>query len=358
MNILKKASILGSAGKFDSCGPRQCEIKVSNSLNGLYQSESENKNCVMLKTLMTNKCVFDCGFCSNSSRSKPFSSVSFSPDELLRVFLDARKNLGVNGLFLSSSISGNPDGVMEDIISAASLVRTRFGGYIHLKVMPGASFDFVKRACEVANRVSINLESPSSSSLRDVSDCKDFKVDILRRQSWIKRFSRSQSTQMVVRSDDSDLSVLKMSNWEYNNMGLKRVYYSAFSPVRGTFFENKDAVSLRRQNSLYKADFLLREYGFKFEEIKSVLDNDMLPFEDVKVALAKNYFSNHIDVNDASSSELLRVPGIGLVSSARVFASRGRISSFSDLKRLGVNIKRAAPFIKIEGSKQLTLNSF
>jgi predicted DNA-binding helix-hairpin-helix protein len=356
MDVLSKARILGDAGRFDSCGPKQCEVKVKDSLSGLYHAESENKNCVMLKTLMTNKCVFDCKYCPNSTTSKGGEKVSYSSDELVSVFDSVRK-LGVNGLFLSSGISGVNDSVMEDMIDSVEKIRKNFSGYVHLKVMPGTSQEMIKRASEVANRLSVNIEAPSASFLSELSDCKDFKVDILRRQAWIRRLGKSQSTQMIVSRGVSDGDVLKMSDWEYNNMGLSRVYYSAFNPVRGTLLENVASESLMRQNSLYKSDFLLRKYGFKLKELLGVMDDGMLPREDPKVVLARQYFSGPLDVKEASRDDLLRVPGIGLVSASRILKEQRVINSFSDLKKLGVR-NTAFSFIELNGQRQSSLSDF
>ncbi|MFP4567815.1 MAG: hypothetical protein ACLFN8_02630 [Candidatus Woesearchaeota archaeon] len=361
MDILRKASILGNAGRFDSCGPSQCEVKVGSNLNGLYHAPSERKDCIIFKTLMSDKCSFDCAYCPNSSRSKQKSGVSFSSSELHRVFMNARKSLGVNGLFLSSGMFGNSDDVMSSMIDAANKIRQSFGGYIHLKIMPGASFDHVKEACRVANRVSLNIEAPSASALSKFSDLKDFKVDILRRQAWIKRLGSSQSTQMIVSESVNDFDVLKMSNWEYANLDLKRVYYSALRPVKGTPLENFKAESLFRQNNLYRADFLLREYGFKLGEIQGIMEDSMLPRVDPKVLLARTYFSGRLDVNEAEFDELIRVPGIGFKSCERILSARktgSRISNFSDLRKFGANINFAAPFISIGGKVQSSLFDF
>ena len=357
MNLFRKSKLLGEAGRFDSCGPKSCESKIKNGLSGLFRSPSENKNCVMLKTLMTNKCCFDCKYCPNSSRSINKESVSFSSDELLRVFEDSRR-VGVNSLFLSSGIPSSSDKVMEDMLEGVEKIRKKFSGYVHLKIMPGTPFEFVKRAASVADRLSVNIESPNSSSLGEVSDCKDFKIDILRRQAWIKRLGKSQSTQMIVRSDDSDKNILKMANWEYKNLGLKRVYYSSFSPVKGTLMENDVCVSKKREAFLYKSDFLLRDYNFDLNDLFNVLEDDMLPSVDPKIMIAKNYFSNRLDVCEASEFDLLRVPGIGPVTARRVFFNQGKVKNFKDLKRLGVNISRASPFISIKDKKQLCLDSF
>lgn len=360
MNILKKAQILGDAGRFDSCGPKQCEIKVQNNLKGLYHAESENKNCIMLKTLMTNKCEFDCKYCPNSTTSKPQQKTTYTPDELVRVFNHAKQKLNLNGLFLSSGLTQNTDNTMENMLEAAKKIRKTFKGYIHLKIMPGTSREHIKQVTEIANRVSINIETPSADTLNEFSTCKNFKTDILRRQAWIKQLNKSQSTQMIITKQETDKEILKMTNWEYNTMNLKRVYYSAFTPINGTKLENREEETQKRQNKLYKADFLIKEYKYKIKEITNIMTGDMLPEEDPKIALAKQYFNGRADINESNWDELIRIPGIGLVTAQRILAKRKqqKISTYTELKKIGANTKRAAPYIEIKGKKQLTLTNY
>ena len=360
MSLLRKAQILGEAGKYDSCGPKQCEIKVKNNLTGLYHAESENKNCVMLKTLMTNACEFDCKYCPNSTRSAPSNKVSYTPDELVKVFRNAQQKLKLNGLFLSSGLKNSSEQVMENMLEATQKIRKTFKGYIHLKIMPGTPYEYVKRATELANRVSINIEAPSSTSLSELSDCKDFKTDILRRQAWIKRLKTSQSTQMIITKKETDKDVLRMTNWEYQTMNLSRVYYSSFNPVRGTPLEKEEPETQIRQNALYKTDFLLREYKYNIKEILQILEQDMLPREDPKLALAKKYFSGTMDINEASYEDLIRIPGIGPRSATKIMIQRKKqkITKLKELRRIGTRINAAAPFIELQGKKQLTLTQF
>jgi predicted DNA-binding helix-hairpin-helix protein len=239
MDILKKANILGNAGQYDSCGPKQCEVKVKNSLGGLYHAKSENPNCVMLKTLMSNSCNFDCKYCSNSTHCEKKNIVSYKPEELKLIFDKIRKNLKVNGLFLSSGIMGNSDKATEKMIEGVKLIRKKFDGYIHFKVLPGTSYHLIKQASELSNRMSINIEAPNKNIINELSSTKEFKTDILRRQTWIKNLKMSQSTQMIVNELMTDKEIVNMVNWQYQKMKLKRVYYSAFKPVKGTPFENK-----------------------------------------------------------------------------------------------------------------------
>jgi predicted DNA-binding helix-hairpin-helix protein len=363
MDILEKARILGNAGQYDSCGPKQCEVRVKNSLGGLYHAKSENKNCVMLKTLMSNACSFDCKYCSNSTHCEKKNIVSYTPNELNLVFNKIRKEHKANGLFLSSGIRGNPDKATEQMIEALKLVRKNFNGYIHFKVLPGTSYHLIKQASELSNRMSINIEAPNKSIINELSTTKEFKTDILRRQAWIKNLNMSQSTQMIVNELMTDKEIVNMVNWQYNEMKLKRVYYSAFKPVKGTPFENKLPESMKRENRLYNVDALFRLYNYNKKEILSVMDNGMLPNIDPKLAIARNLFKDKIEINDASFDELIKIPGIGLNSAEKIifFRENNKFKSFNDFNRklnLGSYIERAKPFLTINGERQKVLMDY
>ncbi|MGM5484440.1 MAG: radical SAM protein [Nanobdellota archaeon] len=328
MNIMQKARILGEAGRYDSCGPKECEVKVKNSLGGLYHAESENPNCIMLKTLMSNSCVHDCRYCANSGCSQ--RKTSYKPEELDRIFYHLKKKRKVNGLFLSSGVGSDPDRTMEEMIDAVRRIRRWFKGYVHLKVLPGTDRDLIKRASALADRMSINIEAPDKLKMHELSSTKDFKTDILRRQSWIKRTGVSQTSQMIINNDSSDKDIMKMARWQYNKMNLSRLYYSSFVPVKGTPMEKERAVSRTRQNRLYNIDFMTRKYGYDFREFNSIMDNGMLPREDPKMALAKKRPKASLD---SGYEELLRVPGIGPKTAKRIVEERpariyGKASAF------------------------------
>lgn len=359
MDIMQKAKLLGDAGHFDSCGPKQCEIKVKNSLSGLYHAESENRNCVMLKTLMSSSCTYDCKYCPNSTRSREKNPVEYTPEELAKLFNYTRTKLNTNGLFLSSGVTNNPDVAMEKMIDAVKIVRKTFNGYVHMKILPGASLDKVKQAAELSDRLSINIETPNSSTLKEMSDCKDYKADILRRQAWISKMRISQSTQMIVSSHSTDKEVLSMTSWEYDSLKVSRVYYSAFQPVKNTVMENERPESYNRQNRLYNADFLLNKYGFQKKEIFSIMDDGMLPRGDPKLAIAMAN-NEHIDVNEATYDELIRIPGIGPKTAQMIIARRKaeKITRYSQLEFMGSLLERSKPFMDVGGRRQALLSEF
>jgi predicted DNA-binding helix-hairpin-helix protein len=260
---------------------------------------------------------------------------------------------------------------MEDILETIRYLREiyKFRGYIHLKILPGASYEHIKQAVEWADRVSINLEAPSKSRLSELSGNKDYRIDILRRQTWIQRLQKrgllpaSQTTQFIVGAgEETDLEILSRLKWEYTHIGLKRGYFTAFDPIPGTPLEAKDTIPLWREHRLYQTDWLMRIYDFKFSEVKQVLTEDgFLPNNDPKRLLAERTLDRPIDINEGTYSDLLRVPGIGPKSAARIIRLRKsgeKISSHKQLHDIGVVIRRADPFIVVKGKRQKTLRKW
>lgn len=361
MDLFEKAKRLSSAGSYDSCGPKFCEVKVDSGLGGIYHAKAEHKTCKIFKTLMSNDCKFDCKYCENSVSCER-KRTSYEPDELAKVFNHLHKDLDVNGLFLTSGICSDPDKTTEKMLEAVWILRNqyKFDGYIHFKALPGASYELLKQASMLSTRMSINLEAPNKGVLSELSSCKDYKVDILRRQAWISRFKlkSGQTTQMMVNNLCTDKDVMKMMDWEYDNLDLKRIYFSAFQPIKGTPLENEKAEPLSRQNHLYNVDFLRRSYGFRLKEFDTILNEGMLPEEDPKLALAKANFEGAVDINEASYDELIRIPGIGPKTAEKILSLKEPIKSYADLSRLGGWTERAKPFIEIGGKRQTSLAEF
>ncbi len=359
MNTLAKAKVLSEAGQYDSCGPKMCEVKVNKGLGGIYHAKSEHQTCRLFKTLMSNACSFDCKYCTNSTGCTK-KKARYEPKELVNLFTHLHKNLAVNGLFLSSAVTGEPNKVTEEMIEAVKLLRyeQKFRGYIHFKVLPGTSYELIKQASELSNRMSINIEAPNKGVLNELSSCKDYKIDILRRQAWISKLKLGggQTTQLILNKLASDKDVLKMVNWEYEKLSLKRIYYSAFQPVKGTPLENEKPEPLTRQNRLYNVDFLMRQYGYKIKEFNNIMNNGMLPKEDPKLALARANFEGAIDINEASYDELIRIPGIGPKTARRI--QQTKITKYEQLHQLGGWIKHAKPFIEVVGKRQATLGEY
>jgi predicted DNA-binding helix-hairpin-helix protein len=273
----------------------------------------------------------------------------------------------VEGLFLSSGIVKNSDYTMSKMIESVQLLRDKylFNGYVHLKVLPGTSREMVKRAGKVSDRLSLNLEVPSKSRMTEISSIKDYKIDILRRHVYMRNenLAAGATTQFVVGStQESDYEILRMTNWMYERMNLKRTYFNAFIPVPKTPLENNDKIPLAREHRLYQVDFMLRKYKIKFKAFKEhVLDDEgMLPHGDPKVFLAREVIKEPIKVGTASINDLLKVPGIGPISANRIinYRRKNKISKYSTLKMLGVVLKRAKPFLEVNGCVQKTISDY
>lgn len=357
MDVLKKANILGESGNYDSCGFKSCQVMVKEGLNGIYHAKAEHKTCRIFKTLLDNSCSYDCKYCANSCSKR---KTAYQGEELPKIFMHLHKKLDVNGLFLSSGVAGDADRTTERMIENVKKLRFKynFKGYIHFKALPGVSYHLIKEASEYVNRMSINIESPNKSSMAELSSCKDYKNDILKRQSWISRFDLKggQTTQLILNDISTDKEILKMMDWEYDNLKLRRMYFSAFKPVKGTKFESKEPESISREFHLYNVDFLRRSYGFKLKEFREIMDNGMLPNEDPKLALAKANFDSPLDINEASYEELIRIPGIGPETAKKL--QHTKIKKYEELHKLGGWIKRAKPFISVDGKRQKMLTEF
>lgn len=367
----EKLSMLGEGTRHDVCAstfsPR------SPGLPGICHSFTQDGRCVSLfKTLYTNHCSHQCNYCTNAANcSQKARAFTYTPEELASITLSLYRGNYIEGLFLSSGSGRNEDVVMEDIVETARLLRNKyaFAGYIHLKVLPGASLSHIQEAMELADRVSINLEASSPSYMNEMSATKNYETDIIQRQRYIRdlmgkadRMSRlpaGQTTQLVVGAGtESDMEIFKRILYEYQEIGVKRAYYSAFSPQKGTPFETREPQQRWREHRLYQMDWLYRIYHFHPQEIGIAFNEDgFLENADPKMAIARQLMDSPADPNVASYSELLRIPGIGHCSAQRIVSLRKKkpIQGKADLALLGVRIKRAAPYLKINGWRDTTL---
>lgn len=380
MDIHEKLRILSAAAKFDvSCSSSGGSRKsvpggVGNSAPaGICHSFTSDGRCIsLLKLLLTNYCVYDCAYCVNRSSSDT-ERAAFTPEEVADLAINFYRRNFIEGLFLSSAVFRTPDHTMELIIKTISLLRNeyRFNGYIHVKAIPGADPRLIEQAGELADRMSVNIELPSSSSLKLLAPQKN-RDNVLKPMSLInsrilsskteksisgrsapKFVPAGQSTQLIVgASPDSDYSIMSLSESLYGRYRLKRVYYSAYVPVSNSPLLPSIRFSpLLREHRLYQADWLLRFYGFKAGEILS----QRSPSLDLNFDPKTNWALNNLDffpveVNSASFRDLLRVPGIGMTSAKRIISARWvRSLDFAELKGLGVVVRRAQYFITCRG---------
>lgn len=371
-----KVDALGQGTKYDICASTASSRKVAGAQGigdvlkgGLCHSFTPDGRCVSLfKTLYTNACSHQCNYCPNGAGcQKKTAKYSYEPEELAKITLTLYKGNYIEGLFLSSGIGGNEDETMEKMLEAVELLRKKylFNGYVHLKILPGASDDRIKHAMSLADRVSINLEAVSESYMKELSPTKDYRSDILQKQRTIRDQSRKtrlpagQTTQMVVGAvGESDKEIFQRCVFEYNEMQLKRVYYSVFTPIEGTAFQDRVKQPLWREHRLYQMDWLYRVYDLPRKEIEMAFDDaGFLPDMDPKMAIARQTLDSPVDPNTAEYDELLRVPGIGPRSAERIITARGRqkITKSRELAALGVRINRAKAFLEINGWRDATL---
>jgi putative DNA modification/repair radical SAM protein len=374
MELKTKLAILAHAAKYDaSCASSGAEKRNSQGGKGVDSTEgmgichsyTPDGRCVsLLKILLTNSCVYDCLYCINRSSSN-VRRARFSVAEIVELTLGFYKRNYIEGLFLSSGIIKNPDYTMEEMIRVVRSLREEhdFRGYIHLKTIPNADERLLAEAGRLADRVSVNVELPQAESLGRLAPRKDIReirlamarlrgrIDEAKAEKSAPRFAPAgQSTQMIVGADDADdAAILGTSVNLYSAYRLKRVYYSAFSPIpeASAFLPLKPA-PLLRENRLYQADWLLRFYGFGLDEIVSGGDRGMLNLEiDPKLAWALKHRERFpLNVNRASREDLLRVPGLGVRNVDRILASRRfRSLRLDDLARLKVPLRKVKPFL-------------
>lgn len=379
MDISHKLKILSDAAKYDvscsSSGSKRKNTKNtigSTHASGICHSFTPDGRCIsLLKILLSNCCIYDCSYCINR-KSNDINRATFTPDEVANLTINFYRRNYIEGLFLSSAIIKTPNYTMEMLYNVVYKLRKvyNFGGYIHLKAIPGSDEDLIKKAGNLVDRMSVNLELPSSKSLKllapeknkqDIlSPMKTIKNNILINKYERKKFKNAnlfvpggQSTQLIVgASKETDLNILNLSENLYNKMNLKRVYYSAYVPVN----TDKNLPTIKnpptlREHRLYQGDWLLRFYGFKASELLSHKNPNFDINFDPKTSYALNNLDNFpIEINKASYEALLRVPGIGVRGARKIILARKvGFLDFYDLKKLGIVLKRAQYFITCKG---------
>lgn len=378
MDILEKLKILSDAAKYDvSCSSSGSNRKNTpgglgnGHMSGICHSWSNDGRCIsLLKILLSNKCIYDCAYCVNRASNNTLRA-EFTPAEVADLTINFYKRNYIEGLFLSSAVSVSPDHTMEMLLKTVQILRTQynFNGYIHLKAIPGADSRLIYQAGLLSDRMSVNIELPSSRGLKLLAPQKD-KESILRPMGFISsqlaetsQYGNSkgssgflpagQTTQLIVgATGDSDLSILKLSEGLYSRFGLKRVYYSAYVPVSDNpNLPSLSAPPLLREHRLYQADWLLRFYGFTAGELVDSANPQLDTELDPKSIWALNNLSLFpVEINTVDYNMLLRVPGIGVKCARRIAAARRTAClSYEHLKKFGVVLKRARHFITCSG---------
>ncbi|ADQ78778.1 Radical SAM domain protein [Paludibacter propionicigenes WB4] len=385
--VLEKLKTLAESAKYDvSCASSGTTRKntpggIGNTSGwGICHSFTEDGRCVsLLKIMLTNYCIYDCAYCINR-RSNDIRRATFSVDELVELTIEFYRRNYIEGLFLSSGVINNPDYTMERMVRVIKQLRTvhRYNGYIHMKSIPGASEQLVREAGLYADRLSVNIEIPTEQNLKMLAPEKDHKSvfapmlyiqqgvlesteDRQKHRSAPRFAPAGQSTQMIIgATDDNDKQILNISASMYERPSLKRVYYSGYIPINTNDNRLPALVKppLVRENRLYQADWLMRFYEFKVDEIV----DDAFPNLDLEIDPKLAWALRHpehfpVDINKADYTQILRIPGIGVKTAKMIIVTRryGRITSDS-LKKMGVSLKKAQYFITCNELSSVKVN--
>jgi predicted DNA-binding helix-hairpin-helix protein len=328
-----------------------------------------DKRINLLKTMLTSACERNCYYCPFRA-GRSYRRATFKPEEMAQTFMQMYRAGLVEGLFLSSGIIGGGIKTQDRLIDTVEILRKRlnFRGYVHLKIMPGAERNQVKRSMELASRVSVNLEGPNSTRLDLLAPKKVFFEELMRPLKWVQEIRQttlpnstwngrwpSSTTQFVVGAvGESDLELLSTSAHLYQQARLSRTYFMAFNPVTGTPFEDYPAENPWREHRLYQASFLLRDYDFDLEEMPFDQQGNLPLAMDPKQAWARdNLAQAPVEVNQADRQDLLRVPGIGPKGVTSILTARRqqKLRALQDLKAIGVNPGRPAPYVLLDGKR-------
>lgn len=387
-NVLEKLKVLAESAKYDvSCSSSGTVRKnkaggIGNTVGGMgiCHSFNEDGRCVsLLKIMLTNYCIYDCAYCINR-RSNDIRRATFTVQELVDLTIEFYRRNYIEGLFLSSGVINNPDYTMERMVRVIKNLRTvqRFNGYIHMKSIPGASQELISEAGLYADRMSVNLEIPTEVNLKLLAPEKDHRsvykpmryiqqgmqqsIEDRRKFRSAPRFvPAGQSTQMIVgATNERDKDILRVSSILYQQTQMRRVYYSGFIPVNSydTRLPALKQAPLVRENRLYQADWLMRFYQYRADEIVDDAYPDLDLEIDPKLAWALRHPEMFpVDINKADYVMILRVPGIGVKSAQYIVTSRrhGRLNA-SHLKKIGVVMKKAQYFITCNELPMYTVN--
>lgn len=380
-SIFEKLKILADAAKYDvscvSSGVDRKNSKVGSignaAASGICHTWSADGRCIsLLKILLTNDCIYDCTYCMNRVTNN-VKRATFTPEEVAELTIQFYRRNYIEGLFLSSAVYISPNHTMENLYKTLLLLRTKyqFGGYIHVKVIPGADSEIVRKTGFLADRMSVNIELPTKESLKLLAPQKkseklllpmnqiktETNINIEERKKYknVSKFvPAGQSTQLIIgATNDSDSTILNLSQTLYNKLDMKRVFFSAYIPVISS--PNLPAIStvppLKREHRLYQADWLMRFYKFTSDELFTDTERNLDLEFDPKITWAFRHIDKFpIEINKASYDDLLRVPGFGVLTVERIIKERkGALLSYESLRRMKTALNRAKYFITVNG---------
>jgi predicted DNA-binding helix-hairpin-helix protein len=337
---------------------------------GIYNAVMpDGKVKPLLKTLLTSACERNCYYCPFRA-GRNYRRATFKPDEMAKTFMDMQRAGMVDGLFLSSGIIKGGVATQDRLLDTADILRNKLGfrGFLHLKIMPGAEREQVRRAMQLADRISVNLEAPNTKRLQSLAPLKVFLEELLRPLQWAEEIRQTESpqlgwkgrwpstvTQFVVGAvGESDLELLTTTNYLYRQLRLRRTYFSRFQPISDTPLEEQAPENPWREHRLYQASFLIRDYDFDMEEMPFDQSGNLPLDVDPKEGWARqNLVEAPVEINRAGREELLRVPGIGPKGADAILRARRRhkLRDLQTLRQIGVVTTRLTPFVLLDGRR-------
>ncbi len=366
----QKITLLGKLAQLDCDGEPALSNRQRQKQGFLKESivqvQRPDGPMTVLRTLQSSACEKNCRYCPFRAGRDRAQRLSFSPDELAGEFNKMQAGGAVNGLFLSSGIVGGGVKAMDKMLATAEILRRKhnYRGYVHLKIMPGSQRAQIEQAIRLADRISINLEGANAERLAFLAPQKDMRGELLPAIHWMRQIAREMPWQVKIPSlvtqfvvgpaGESDREILTGVDWLYRRRALSRAYYSRFSPIPDTPLEDTPPTPPIREHRLYQADWLLRFYGFKLNELPFDQTGALPAHADPKLLWATQHLSERpVEINLASRSELLRVPGIGPKSADAILQARQqeRLKDLSALKKMGAVINRASSFILLDGRR-------
>lgn len=362
---LQKLQIVGDTTAYEPAGDQpqaeRAHKRQPHDLPCVSNVSTPTGSKAIMKTMMTTACERNCHYCPFRAGRSKTQRVTFKPDEMAASFDQLQRANIADGIFLSSGIIKGSITAQDKILDTIEIIRRKYQykGYVHLKIMPGAEYDQLYRAMQLADRVSINLEGPTQDRLTALAPKKDFNNELLQRLAWAHQIRQSgirasTVTQFVVGAvGDTDVELLSLSERLYTQMGISRAYYSAFHPITDTPFENLPSTLPVREFRLYQSSFLLRDYGWSVEELSFEQSGNLRLDIDPKRAWAENNLRHTpIEIMRANRDQLMRIPGIGPKAADSILKARrsDRLTDLSHLRALGIRApEQAAPFILLDG---------